>query len=984
MAVACACVAATPGINRATGINTRSYDLEDAGESGRWADSVMASMNLRDRVAQLMVPRLDIADNAAGQSQLRSVVAGQKVGGILLGKGKASDYAGLISFAGSVAPVPLMVTLDGEWGPAMRVTDAPRFPYNICLGAITDDGLLYDYGREVARQCRELGISVDFAPVLDVNSNPRNPVIGYRSFGEDPARVSRLGVAFSRGLADGGVMPVGKHFPGHGDTDTDSHHALPVLNRTAQELEQTELVPFRDYIAAGMPGIMTGHLTVPALDPTGAPASLSAAITTGLLKNRMKFNGIVFTDALAMKGAKTSGEANNCVAALKAGADVLLQPRSLAADIQAVVSAVKSGDISEKQINKSCRKLLVWKHRSGLVQSARPKVAGIASRLNSASAKDMIERLAEASMVCVRNDGDLIPVGSLTDRKIAVVTLGAAAENTFSEYCRKYARVTAYGFTAGPIPAAKIAEINKSDLAIVLVTTSSSWAATALKQIDTRSKVAVVLANPIKIAGLSSALGNYGAVLIGGDDIKAMRKAAAQAVFGGIDITGRMPVAVPGLAPLGAGTDIVRTRLGYASPEAMGFDPDLTRRIDSIARAGVASGAYPGCQVVVARGGRVVVDSSYGKLERGGAEVTGETLYDVASMTKATATIAGLMKAYDEGLFRLDEPISHYIPELEATEKSGLTPSQLLYHESGMPAIINVSKVMMDPASYSGPLTKGRQAPGYGIRIAARVYGNSSARLRRDITSATATKDNPVEIASGIYGGTTLRDTIMSRIHQAPLRASKSYRYSCLNFCLLMEMEENVTGTDHARWVKSEIFGPLGAWHTGFRPREYYSSAKIAPTENDAFLRRQTVRGYVHDEIAAFSGGVQGNAGLFSTASDIAKYSQMLLNGGVYGGERLLSEATVRKFTDSRSRGGRRALGFDLMGHPLSDDDTGGYSIFGHTGFTGTCFWIDPDNELIFVFLSNRVNPSRDNRAFTRLNPRGLMMKAIYESLGRS
>ncbi len=562
MALACACIVAIPGINRATGVTPSSSDFEEAGESARWADSVMASMSLRDRVAQLMVPRFDIAYNAAGQSQLRNVVAQQKVGGILLGKGKASDYAGLIDFAGSVAAVPLMVTLDGEWGPAMRVTDAPRFPYNICLGAIADDNLLYDYGREVARQCRELGIGVDFAPVLDVNSNPRNPVIGYRSFGEDPERVSRLGVAFSRGLADGGVMPVGKHFPGHGDTDTDSHHALPVLNRTAQQLEQTELVPFRDYFAAGMPGIMTGHLTVPALDPTGTPASLSPAITTGLLKKRMKFNGIVFTDALAMKGAKTSDEANNCVAALKAGADVLLQPRSLVSDIQAVVAAVKSGEISEKQVNNSCRKILVWKHRSGLVNSARPKVAGIASRLNSDAAKDMIERLAEASMVCVRNDGGLIPVGALSDRKIAVVTLGAAAENTFSEYCRKYARITAYGFTTGTIPAAKIAEINKSDLAIVLVTTSSSWAAAALKQIDTRSKVAVVLANPIKISGLSAALGSYGAVLVGGDDIKAMRKAAAQAVFGGIDVTGRMPVAVPGLAPLGAGSDIVCPRLG--------------------------------------------------------------------------------------------------------------------------------------------------------------------------------------------------------------------------------------------------------------------------------------------------------------------------------------------------------------------------------------------------------------------------------------
>ena len=236
---------AVAGLNAADGVTSLRHDQAIARESRHWADSVMERMSLRDKVAQLMVPRLDIADNPAGHSQLRSVVADHKVGGILLGKGSAATYASLIGYAGSVADIPLMVTLDGEWGPAMRVTDAPRFPYNICLGAITDDSLLYDYGREVARQCRELGISVDFAPVLDVNSNPRNPVIGYRSFGEDPVRVSRLGVAFSRGLSDGGVMPVGKHFPGHGDTDTDSHHALPVLKRTSEEMEHTELVPFR-------------------------------------------------------------------------------------------------------------------------------------------------------------------------------------------------------------------------------------------------------------------------------------------------------------------------------------------------------------------------------------------------------------------------------------------------------------------------------------------------------------------------------------------------------------------------------------------------------------------------------------------------------------------------------------------------------------------------------------------------------------------
>lgn len=976
-------VVAMSGIN-SPARQMRQSSAPESPECTRWVDSVMSTLSPRQRVAQLFVPRLDVSDTPAGHAALRKMVSSNEVGGILLGKGTVDGYASLIAGAQAAAAIPLLVTLDGEWGLAMRVTDAPRFPYNMGLGAIADDRLLYEYGREVARECRETGIHVNFAPVLDVNSNPSNPVIGYRSFGENPVRVGRLGTAYSRGLEDGGVLSVAKHFPGHGDTSTDSHKTLPTVDHTAEKFREVDLEPFRQYIDAGLSGIMVGHLRVPALDPSGVPASLSKVVTTGLLKDEMGFDGLVFTDALAMKGAVARQGENNCVEALQAGADVVLQPSQPAADIAAVCAAIEAGKLSQEQIDRSCRKMLRYKYRLGLSEKPAAPAPGVKKRVNSAMATAVKERLAAASITVVRNDDGLLPMQKLGSRTIAVVSIGAPANNLFAEYCLKYARCENFSVTSADIPASVLSAVKKADVVIVGVMTDAQWARTVYSRFaDHPDMVGVFFVNPYKMGKFGSLLRRQPTLVAAYDDTPELRKYAAQALFGGIDVTGVFPVNVANVADEGSGVTLLKNRLGYFSPIAAGMDNDMVRRIDSIARVGVREKAFPGCQVVVARKGKVVLDKSYGKIESGGtSDVTDETLYDIASMTKATATLGGLMKAYDEGLFGLDDRLSAYVPGLDRADKKDLRVKEFLFHETGMPAIISIQNIMMDPASYEGALVRAKNIAPHTVKIARGAYGNSKARMRRDIIGTSLTDANPVEIAEGIYGGDALRDTVMARIYEVKLRPSKSYRYSCLNFCLLMEMEENLTGVAHDQWVETELFGPLGAWHTGFRPREYYPVEKIAPTENDPFLRRQLVRGYVHDEIAAFSGGVQGNAGLFSTASDIAKYSQMLLNRGEYGGERFFAESTVKTFTNARSRGGKRALGFDLASGLKSLSETGASaSTYGHTGFTGTCFWIDPVNEVVFVFLSNRVNPSRDNAAFTRLNPRGEMLRAVYEAI---
>lgn len=450
-------------------------------------------------------------------------------------------------------------------------------------------------------------------------------------------------------------------------------------------------------------------------------------------------------------------------------------------------------------------------------------------------------------------------------------------------------------------------------------------------------------------------------------------------------MSGRLPVTINGVARIGEGVTLSKSRLGFTSPQAEGLSDCLADSLDRLINEGLRSGAFPGCQLIVARNGNIVVDRCYGTVaDKGTAKVTPATVYDLASVSKAAGTLPGIMLAYDRGCLDLDTPIAEYIPQLRGTDKATITPRRLLYHETGMPASLNMYDVLINPDSYTGPLTRRKYSAAYPIKVGRNTYANAKARLRRDITSATRSKQFPNEIADGVFVGPVTYDTIMQRIYDVPLK-SPSYRYSCLNFCLLMDIEQRLTETPHDRWTTEGIFRPIGALSTCYNPAAHYDRSIVAPTENDRFLRRQTVKGYVHDELAAFSGGVQGNAGLFSNATDIAKLCQMLLNGGSYGDVRVLSEETVKLFTTDKSPTCRRGLGFDKPDTSDTDKsptcEEAPAEVFGHIGFTGTCFWVDPVNDFFLVFLCNRINPSRDNRAFARLNIRPRLLHAIYQAL---
>ncbi len=974
------CIAALLCLSTTWAVTPKMLADVDRKACDRWVDSVYNSLTSRQRIAQLIIANVSPAAGQSSRNSISLLVKTNDIGGLLFSKGTLAQFADMTSYAQSIARTPLLMTLDGEWGPAMRIAELSRFPHNMALGAISDDRLIYDYGREVARQCRLLGEHVNFAPVADVNSNPDNPVIGYRAFGEDPQRVSALVRAYSRGLEDGGVMSVAKHFPGHGDTSDDSHHALPTVDHSARELDEVDLVPFRTYINAGLSGVMVGHLNVPALDKSGTPASLSSKITTDLLRKKLGFEGMIFTDALAMDGANS--KTNSAVAALQAGADALLGAKDPIGDIRAIEQAIKKGKLKQADIDSRCRKMLTYKYILGLSKPQRINKATLLNDLQTPQSEALNRRIAAACITAIRNDKGILPLTSLWNKSIAVVSIGKAPNSEFANICAKYAHTTNYVGTE------RLSAIKQSDVIIAPVYNDNAACRQQLAQLvkTGRKVIPVFFINPYRMAKFADVIKQSPTLIIAYDDTPELCSYAAQAVFGGINVSGKLPVEVEGVAQRGSGVRLPKTRLAYTTPADAGMQSWVADSIDAIITKGLKTSAFPGCQVLVAKDGNVVIDRNYGYTDyQKTTRVTSDVVYDLASVSKATGTLPGVMAAYDDHLFDLDRPASTYITPLQGTDKEGITVRQLLYHETGMPASLNVFAMMMDTASYTGPLFTAKPTRANTIKFANRSYGNASARLRNDLMSKTSTAEFPIEAARNFYVGPATIDTVMQRIYNATLRPDNSYNYSCLNFALLMDMEQRVTGRPHQEFVAERIYHPLGMANTGYRPLTFTKRTLIAPTENDKFLRRQTVHGYAHDELAAMSGGVQGNAGLFSTATDLSRLCQMWLNGGEYGGERVLSPATVKLFTTAKSPTCRRGLGFDKPDTVNPDNspttELADPSVYGHLGFTGTCFWVDPSNGLVFIFLTNRVNPSRDNAAFNSLNPRPRLLEQVYRSL---
>ena len=958
---------------------TTLYEKADNEKMQRWVDSVYKTMTPDERVGQLFMP---IVEPSSGwKNRIAGYIRQQKVGGLLYSKGTLAQQADVTNYAQSISRVPLMIALDGEWGLSMRLSDAPRYPRNLIIGAIQDEEALKLYGNEVARQCREMGIHVNLAPSIDVHTNPQNPIIGTRSYGENPQQVAKQGIAYAKGLEEGGVMAVAKHFPGHGDTSDDSHKTLPTIHHDSVRLEEVELYPFRQYIEAGLSGMMIGHLNVPALNTDGMPASLSPAIGVKLLKEDMGFTGLTFTDAMAMKGVSDQPDAS--VKAILAGNDVLLGVVNQRNEFMAVKNAVENGTITAALLEEKVRKILSYKYLLGVQRFKPIKTTTIHNRVNSASALWTQRKIYDRAVTLVKNDSLLIPLKGLDKTKIASVAIGAPASNPFQQYLKKYGDVTTFRVESAAAVAA-VKELEEHDLIIISLYSDRAGDAAALQQLVKDKKAILVLfTSPYRLQTYSQSADDAAAVVMAYDATEFAQMSAAQAIFGGIAMSGKLPVS-SGLFKEGSGIPTQKVRLGYSLPEEVGLSSARFEKIESIAMEGIRQRAYPGCQILVVKEGVVIYEREFGRFDYGqSADVTGETVYDLASVTKASATLPAVMKLFDEKKVSLQDPISKFVPETKRSDKANINIRSLLFHESGITSFIPYYTTAIDKNSYSGPLF-GRRSATYHVR-----YAGAWARTDyRFLPALIATRESDrfhLPVAKNLFASDKMHDALLKDVIGSPLGTRGRYRYSCLNFMLLKEAVESVSGDDLDTFVKQQFYHKLGATTTTFQPLRYIPLEQIPPTEDDPFFRKQHVRGYVHDEGAALFGGISGNAGLFSNAGDLAKLYQMWLNGGEYGGERFLSEETVKLFTTMKSNKSRRGLGFDKPDprnsrtSPTSPGTP--IQVYGHTGYTGTSFWIDPVNDMIYIFLSNRVNPSRTPNRFSTLSIRERIQEELYHAL---
>ena len=954
----------------------------DSQECKEWVESRLAKMTLKEKIGQLFIHTVPLHDTEANRKNIRNAIKEYKIGGILFSDGKVVNQVTLTNYAQELADIPLMIAFDGEWGLNMRLKEIPAFSRNRVMGCIQDNELLYEYGKEVARQFREIGVHVNFAPVADVDNNPLNPVINTRSFGGDVRNVTGKVIAYSRGLEDGGVLSVSKHFPGHGDTNVDSHKALPILKFTRERLDSIEMYPFRKAIEAGLGGVMVGHLEIPALSKK--PSSLSPEILD-ILQEEFGFKGIAFTDALEMKGV--SNNLNVCAQALMAGNDMLLPPRNLKREMDGVLAAVKAGKLTEEYLTEKCRKVLTFKYALGLHEPPFIQLSGIEKRLNRPSTQDLRDRLEKAAVTVVGNEGGVLPM-DVDLKNTAILNIGKSSEGKiFHQQLNKYMKVDR--ILAHPDSITTLSKrLAKYDRVIVAIHTEKYAAYQGmLATLASKLPLSYVYFTPLKnIYRKGVAWKKAASVILGHVGSATVQQFVAEVMMGREKATGRISVEVKDYRLPGEGVDLESTK--KYRPEDYGMDASVLSKVDEIALEGIKAKAYPGCQVLIMKDGLPVYDKCFGTFTyEDSKKVEPEHLYDIASLTKTTGTLLAVMKLYDEGKFGLTDPISKYVPAMKGSRKGLITIEDLLYHQSGLPGSHPFYREAINDSSYTGGFFKGRIDANHHLRVDRRLYVVDDFKYKDEYLSSASSEDYPLQVAENLFVSPSFPEKILEMIasDKVPLR-DRRYRYSCLNFVLLKEMVEQISGMPMDEYLEKEFYAPMGMKSTLYNPLRRFQPEQIVPTIQKDYLRgRKELRGYVHDEIAAFMGGVSGNAGLFSNARDVAKVYQMLADGGQYGGKRYLSLETCQLFMNKKSRISRRTLGFDKPEPtpgkgPCADEAP--KEVVGHTGFTGTCAWADPKNGLVFVFISNRIYPRPfDHKGLMTLKIRPRIQQLMYQAL---
>ncbi len=940
---------------------------------GIWAENKLDSMTLEEKVGQLFMVAAYSNKDEYHFAQIERLIRKEKIGGLIFMQGGPGRQVNLINRYQKASEIPLLMATDAEWGLSMRLDSTIRFPKNMTLGAIRDSMPIFELGLEIGRQCRAVGIQVNFAPVVDVNNNPRNPVINDRSFGENPRNVAIKGLHYIKGMEYANCIGTAKHFPGHGDTDTDSHLDLPIIEHGRGRLDSVELYPFRFMFENDIPGVMVAHLYIPVLDNTKNLAStLSPKVVNGLLREEMGFKGLIFTDALGMKGVtKFWADGETDLKAFKAGNDVLLFTKDVPKAKELILKSIQSGEVSEKELDRRVLKILIAKEWTGLHLQKLSNKPDIES-LNSPGAVALRKRLYQAAITSVKNEGDILPLRSLENRKIAVVEIGSIDRKPFYGTLEKYGQVTHFSLPKVASSGQQenlLRRLSDYNTVIIGIDGMSKWASKnfgiststtgfleSLKSLGP-DVVTVLFGSPYALTyfGQSS-----DAILVAYENQDAAKVAGAEAIFGAIPVDGILPVTASEQFPEGRSiTWEALPRFRFSAPEDAGMNGSVLEGIDDIAYEAVNSGATPGCAVLVMRNNQVVFEKTYGKTEYNGGKPIDpiNTVWDLASVTKIAATTISAMKLVSEGLIDLDEHVSAYIKDFRERGLTHIKVRNLLRHDAGFKSWIPFYQSTLD----------------------------SAGALNEDIYNNDSTGYYCVKVVDNLWMCRDYQDSMWVKIVGSDVRTDNRVRYSDLSMMVMQKIIESVTGVGLDEYVDSVFYRPMGMNNTAFVAGDRLFGKTFPPTEEDKYWRNKKIQGYVHDQASAMLGGVSGHAGLFSNMYDLAKLLLMVENGGRYGDLEFFPRSIVDQFTKQQRTDSRKGLGWDKAemreGKSNPCSDYASQYTFGHTGFTGIGAWVDPQYHLVYIFLSNRTYPSAENKKLQRQNIRSRIQDVIYKSI---
>ena len=947
-------------------LRTDDYFLQE-----KWVDSILSSMTIDEKIGQLFMIQAYSNLDSVHENKIKEMIQKYHVGNLIFMQGTPIKQAQLTNTYQSLSEIPLMIGFDGEWGLDMRLQNTYRFPWNMTLGAIQDNTLIRKFGEHLGRHAKRIGIHVNFAPVVDINTNPLNPIIGNRSFGESKQNVTLKAIEFSQGMQSEGVLANAKHFPGHGDTATDSHLKLPVLNFNKERLDSIELYPYKRVFDAGMASVMTAHLSIPVLESNPKlPTSLSPKVVTDLLKEKLGFLGLIFTDGLNMKGAANySSSAEINLAAIQAGNDVLLIPQDVPASINLIKNAIDSGVLSLERIDESVRKILLAKYKVGLHLYKPIDTLNLIKDLNTIEDEVLHRELVKNSMTIIKNNKKTLPIQDLKKyENIAYVAMGDDHGDKFLETLNKYSKIQK---VSSDNLNELINTLEDFDLVIVGFHKSNThpWKSFEfsnqelvwLHEISRKNTTILsVFASPYSLLNIKS-FNNLESVLVAYQNSEISQVISAQTIFGAIEANGKLPVSIKNEFPVGTGIQTKKIqRLQYSIPESVGMSSQKLAKIDSVAALVLEEKMSPGLQVLVARKGVVVYEKSFGfHTDKKKIEVNNSDVYDVASLTKILASLPMLIKAEEENKIALSSTVRKILPKFKKSNKDTLTVREILSHYGQLKAWIPFYKLTQD---------------------------SLTQKNLKNFYSSKKSNNFTIKVAEDLYLNSSFKDSIFKQIRDAEQREKPGYKYSDLGYYIFKEALEKKYKKELDILVDEEFYKPLGANRMSYLPLSKFKKSSIIPSEKDNYFRNQLLHGYVHDMGAAMLGGVGGHAGLFSNSNDIAKMMQLYLQKGFYGGKRYFDSETFDKFNKRyySDKKVRRGLGFDkpqLDSTVMATCGCVSEESFGHSGFTGTYTWADPVSEIIYVFLSNRVFPTMENYGLVKENIRTKIQQIIQEAI---